>query len=324
MEAIRCREAKISDQLGITELSKDIYGGTDYTASIFPQWIADQNYYPFVAETVSGQLVGFLALVITDNGRSVVGRSVRVSQPYRKRGISTMLSNHALISVAQQFPQVNSMLVMNQVGKTLSFNWDEKLKMSAGVIQCNVHIIALYVESYIHRDRAVYEDTGKHKVAFTTFDEIYNHDESLRAIFPDNIITVGGDIMHANIPETRSYLDGREELKFLFTKSLENDGSAVFSVLNLFGNNKNEVGQLVFDLNLFGNDSTMLKYHILEAMNSAMQVSEGNFVIQLYIASPIDGGAKVDVVDFIRQGHWGQIKFYAPEHVVEHGIGTPT
>ena len=78
-------------------------------------------------------------------------------------------------------------------------------------------------------------DMGKHKVAFTTYNEIHNRDESLRAIFLDNIITVGGDIMHENIPETRFYLDGREDLKFLFTKSQENDGSAiaVFSILDL-------------------------------------------------------------------------------------------
>ena len=167
-------------------------------------------------------------------------------------------------------------------------------------------------------------DMGKHKVAFTTYNEIHNRDESLRAIFLDNIITVGGDIMHENIPETRFYLDGREDLKFLFTKSQENDGSviAVFSVLNLSANQKNDVGSLVFDLDLFGSDASMLKYHILEAINLAMQVSKGSFFIKVCITSPIDGGVQLDLVDFIRQEECVKITcFYQIlEQVLEIGM----
>ena len=334
MESLLCREAKTSDHLGIIELSKGNYGGADPTVSMFQQWIADPNCHPYVAETVSGQLVSFMALVVIDSGRSVVGRSGRVSQPFRKTGIMTMLNNYALMSVKTKFPQVNSYLAMYPVEKAISFNWNEKLKMSAIDIKCNVCISVLYVDSYIHRDigqsfRAVYADMGKHKVAFTTFNEMYNRDESLRAIFPDNIITVGGDIMHANISETRLHLDGKEELKFLFTKSHENDErvSSVFSIFDLSAKKKNEVGSLVFELNLIGNDASMLKYHILESINSAMQVSKQVskqiFEMILFISSPIDGGVELDVADFIRQEDCGKITcfFQILEQIVEIGLG---
>ncbi len=87
MEGFYCREAAISDQAGLEELSRNIYNVADYTLHMFPQWLDDPNWKLYVAEVSSGQIVAFLGLCITDSNTRVTVRSARVAKSKRKSGL---------------------------------------------------------------------------------------------------------------------------------------------------------------------------------------------------------------------------------------------
>ena len=269
-----CREAGITDHAGITKLSRGVYDGTDYTPSIFPVWIDDKDWHIYVAETLLGEIIGFTALNRTDEGASIVVRSSRVAESYRGKGIYAMLLSSAFASVGTKSPEIKFVLEMRYAKSKPTENSDIVGRIARIVMLCDLRSeTSKEILRPMRMNNQQYEQTPN------TFSSLYDNDSSFRSLFYQNVIIIGDDIMHAGFPDTRQYLDKKEALEFRFTKSENEEGDElVFSVLNL-SSKEDQLGNLVFELNLYGNGMCMMKYHVLQTFNAIMQHAGGNFSI---------------------------------------------
>lgn len=96
------RELEIRDRAKVEEISGLTYGGHDYVAKVFTDWLERQGQDVFTAtiESSAGTLAGFEVLTLYDAGRTGWLEALRVHPHFRGRGLATALQSH-LITVAR-------------------------------------------------------------------------------------------------------------------------------------------------------------------------------------------------------------------------------
>eukprot|EP00794_Sanderia_malayensis_P000065 gene65-661_t len=136
MHGIVCRKANISDQTFIDDMSKGMYSGIDFTPKMFPMWLSDENWQPFVAEvSSSGDVVGFLALHIIDNKTRVVIRSSRVVQEYRNNGVYSRLLHYSLLTVKEMFSSINAVVISQLLAVKTPEGYEAKQDFETALMQ---------------------------------------------------------------------------------------------------------------------------------------------------------------------------------------------
>eukprot|EP00795_Rhopilema_esculentum_P009017 gene9017-16659_t len=276
------REARISDQDAVNALSMGIYQGTDFTAKIFPEWIRDELWLPYVAETNLGQVVAFLALNITDGGRSVIVRSSRVAEEYRGHGVYKQLVNSALRFANKKLANLNCIIRARPAHIRIPVGYTAIKVYSKIILSCTPKSVDTILLPDIAK--AMNRPFQENCLTVTEFSKLYNEEQAFRSLFVGDILMIEGETFHLSVPENWEHLAKRNDISFTYTRyDAESAGFvAVFSVLGVSDKETND-GKPLITLNIYGKESLMVGYHILKAMKTATIVSGCEFNLGLSV-----------------------------------------
>eukprot|EP01006_Ploeotia_vitrea_P064299 TRINITY_DN87512_c0_g1_i1.p1 TRINITY_DN87512_c0_g1~~TRINITY_DN87512_c0_g1_i1.p1 ORF type:complete len:306 (-),score=20.82 TRINITY_DN87512_c0_g1_i1:113-1030(-) len=76
-----------ADKIQVTDLSVDVYEGTDYLPAQYDRWLDDPDY-TLVGAEFDGKIQGFWALRKIDNGKTRYSMAARVAPQWRSHGLS--------------------------------------------------------------------------------------------------------------------------------------------------------------------------------------------------------------------------------------------
>ena len=285
----KCRVAVLSDQDAVTELSNGVYLDTDFTAKIFPQWVKDERWLPFIAETTSGRIVGFTALNVTDGGESVVVRSSRVAEEYRGNGIYKQMVNFSLRFAAEKLSALKFVIRARPAHIRIPAGYDLIKSCSKIIFSCTMKpVSAVQVSRLLDTSIPQFERCS---LSVKEFARLYNEGhggEGIRALFIGDILTIEGETLSLVNSSNWEYLETRSDLFFFYTttnmQSLKSsEARGVFSVLSLASKETNE-GSTYVTLNIFGVDAPMVCYHVLKSMKTVKQHIGNNFNLGLFVA----------------------------------------
>lgn len=288
MFSYRIREANISDHDLVRDISKGIYLDTDFTPNIFPEWLADERWLLYVAETDLGRVVAFLALSITDGGESVVVRSSRVAEEYRGQGIYKRLLNTALKFAKKRVTGLSCIIRARPAHIRIPHGY-RILKVSSKIIvSCRPTTVDAVTLSQI--PGAMTPSFDERFLSAAEFSRLYNEELAFRCLFTGDILTIEGETFHLNKPANWEYLEKRNDISIHYTKYTEaaDNGAAVISVLCAASKMTNEDKPYV-TINIFGKEAKMVGYHILKAMKTTKLLVGCDFCLGLFVDVELEG-----------------------------------
>ena len=287
MFTYKIREAKLSDHDAVKDISKGIYQDTDFTPNIFPDWVADSQWLPYVAETTLGQVIGFLALNITDGGESVVVRSSRVAEEYRGHGIYKQLVNTALRIAAAKMQNLNFVIRARPVHVRVPVGYRVIKTSSKIILSCTSRSVdAVQLPNLSGIVRPIFED---YCLTVTEFAKYYNDDPSFRELFIGDILTIEGETLHLSRQVNWESLEKRNDIFIIYTKyPIEfNNSGAVFSIMCISAKVTND-DKIYVTLNVFGKEIAMVGYHILKALKTATVFVGCEFNLGLFVDEELE------------------------------------
>jgi GNAT superfamily N-acetyltransferase len=104
-QAIRSLSA--ADRAGVEDIGASTYGGHDYVADVFQQWLdhEGQGVVTAAIDDFEGRLAGFEVLTLYDGGKTGWLEALRVHPRCRGKGLATALQSH-LVAVARDLLQL--------------------------------------------------------------------------------------------------------------------------------------------------------------------------------------------------------------------------
>ena len=288
MFTYKVREAALCDHDCVRDISKGIYQGTDFTANIFPEWIADEQWLLYVAETSLGQVVGFLALNITDGGESVVVRSSRVAVEFRGNGIYKQLLNTALQSANVKLPNLKFVIRARPAHIRVPIGY-KVLKMSSKItLSCtptSVDTVKLPQLTNIVCP-SLFED---YCLTIKELAKLYDANLSFKEMFKGGILTIEGETFQLSNKANWEYLEKRNDIFTIYTKYPieKNNENAVFSILCVSSKVTND-DKILVTLNVFGKEIAMVGYHILKALKTAIVSVGCDFNLGLFVDEELE------------------------------------
>ena len=296
MFTYKIREAKIADHEAVKEISRGIYQDTDFTPNIFLEWVADDQWLPFVAETILGQVVGFLALNITDGGESVVVRSSRVAEEFRGHGIYKQLLNSALKFASAKLARLTCIIRARPAHIRVPAGYKVIKTTSKIIISCTPKSVDAVPLPKI--PGALLPVFQEHHLTVSEFMGLYDQHAHFKDLFTGDMLTIEGETFHLSNAANRESLEKRNDIFFTYTKyPIEmNKNGAVFSVLCASSKVTNE-NKIYVTLNIFGKESAMVGYHILKAMKTATLLVGCDFNIGLFVDVELEG----PILEFVKE-----------------------
>eukprot|EP00794_Sanderia_malayensis_P000120 gene120-731_t len=281
MHGIVCREANISDQNFIDDMSKGIYSGTDYTPKMFPVWLSDKNWQPFVAEvSSSGDVVGFLALHIIDNKTRVIIRSSRVKEEYRNNRVYSRLLHYSLFTVKEMFNSINAVVISQQVALKTPEAYKFQKRHAYEVVRCGnrspvneCHCLLCNTGNTDAQDQSYIAINHK------SFSCLYETKKALmQELFPRNVVFIEEAPYNLDLKENREFLDKQ---KLLVAGFSEDEDYKVLSIVDL-RQRESVNGYNVYYVDLYGNNSAVILQHALKAISMASQQADAK-VFDIYL-----------------------------------------
>ncbi len=273
METFLCRAAKSADHEDITEISKSIYNGVDYTSSMFLKWLADvENWQLYVVEDPSfNKVVAFLALNITDNKTRVTLRSGRVAESMRGQGIYKLLLDYALQTVQIRFSEIRTVALLEMDhGKVLP-NHSVKEKYDFVTV----------VFPLAPNTKTVEGDENAREVselALIKLSKLYENQECVKELIPEMNMTIDFSVHNIDLLESRVFLDSQDHLSFLHSERIVSSEpkctKRVLSVVDL-SPREDLAGNFVTSVDFYGNDGNMLRSHVMEVLRMVEKVATG-------------------------------------------------
>eukprot|EP00112_Aurelia_sp_Birch-Aquarium-sp1_P017571 Seg4085.3 transcript_id=Seg4085.3/GoldUCD/mRNA.D3Y31 product="Histidine N-acetyltransferase" protein_id=Seg4085.3/GoldUCD/D3Y31 len=290
------RIAVLSDQEAVTELSNGVYLDTDFTAKIFPQWVNDDRWLPFIAETTSGRIVGFTALNITDGGESVIVRSSRIAEEYRGNGIYKQMVNFSLRFAAEKLTGLKFVIRARPAHVRIPAGYDIIRSCSKIIFSCTMEpVSAVHVPRFLDASIPPFQ---KYPLSVKEFATLKTEDKDFRALFIGDILTIEGETFSLANRSNWEYLETRSDLYFYYTYDMKlsesEETKGVFSVLSLAPRQTNQ-GSPYVTLNIFGTGESMVRYHVLQSMKTVTQHIGNNFNLGLFVALENEG-AITDII----------------------------
>ena len=281
------REARLGDHEAVKEISKGIYQDTDFTPNIFPDWIADDQWLPYVAETNLGQVVGFLALNITDGAESVVVRCSRVAEEYRGHGIYKRLVNVALRYAASKLPNLKFVIRARPAHVRVPAGYTVVKTTSKIILSCTPKSLdAIKLPQFTDIVHPMFQDRC---LTIKEFAQHYHDDLLFKDLFTGELLTIEGETFQLSQRANWESLEKRHDISTIYTKyPLENNNEgAVFSVLSISSKVTND-NKIFVTLNVFGKEVAMVGYHILKALKTATVSVGCDFNLGLFVDEELE------------------------------------
>eukprot|EP00112_Aurelia_sp_Birch-Aquarium-sp1_P006212 Seg169.19 transcript_id=Seg169.19/GoldUCD/mRNA.D3Y31 product="Histidine N-acetyltransferase" protein_id=Seg169.19/GoldUCD/D3Y31 len=265
------REVKFPDLEKVKVITKDPYGGMDYTNSVLKQWLADDRWYLFCVETNTGQIIGFTALNLIDNKKNVVVRSSRIAHDFRSKGIYKAMLNFALAEVKKNFPSLENIFRQRMVDIRIPVGYTCQKLITEIALQCDTEKANSL--RYPKNLEALFSNFEETKISFKELANRYKTDELLRSLYPMNLLTIEGEVFDITEESNITYLQSRKEILVSFSKCLSasNVVKMAVSILNLEPKQTDE-GVPCANLDVQSNDVTMATYHLQRALNVVASV----------------------------------------------------
>lgn len=278
-EVVSFREAVLGDKEAVVALSTGKLQGINYTESCFPEWLSDNRWHPFVAETSSHKVIGFTVLNITNGEESVVVRHSRLDEEHQGKGIYKRLLNFAIISTKKLFPSLKNVIKGTISERDLSVGF-VLLKAVARLVICckETAIKSLKISS---QSQSMISDFKEEVLTAKSFKRFYTEDEMFKGLFVGEVLSFEGEVLDLNYDENWGYLSQRPELLFLCTRTPE---KIAFSVINRNPIATNDGGFLI-DIAHYGDDVDILKFHLLRCMQIGFQKINGDFKVSFILTS---------------------------------------
>eukprot|EP00794_Sanderia_malayensis_P017586 gene17586-19339_t len=276
MHEIICREAKISDQKFIDDLSKGMYSGADYTPKMFSSWLCDENWQPFVAEvSSSGDVVGFLALHIIDNKTKVIIRSSRVAEEYRDKRVYSRLLYYSFVTVKEKFSSINFVVSVQRPGLKTPLGYVVEHDFTFQLIRCGINPSNESTEPKDQPD----DELASLVINRESFSNLYEMKRSMmQELFSGNVVYIGQEMYRLDLKENRTFLDKQNHLVASYS---EDEDYKVISIVDLFERESID-GYKVYYVDLYGNNSAVILRHALKAISMASEQAGGK-VFDIYI-----------------------------------------
>eukprot|EP00794_Sanderia_malayensis_P000064 gene64-660_t len=279
MHGIVCRKANISDQKFLDDMSKGMYGGVDYAPKMFPVWLSDENWQPFVAEvSSSGDVVGFLALHIIDNKTRVIIRSSRVAQQYRNNGVYSRLLHYSLLTVKEMFSSINAVVISQRLTVKTPEGYKLQKRHAYEVVRCGnrspvneCHCLLCNSGNTDAQDQS-YIVSKRFAINHKSFSCLYETKKALiQELFPRNVVFIEEAPYNLDLKENREFLDKQ---KLLVAGFSEDEDYKVMSIVDL-RQRESVDGNKVYYVDLYGNNSAVILQHALNAIGMASRQADG-------------------------------------------------
>ena len=288
MFTYKVREATLGDHDSVRDISKGIYQDTDFTTHIFPEWIADEHWLLYVAETSLGQVIGFLALNITDGGESVVVRSSRVAVEFRGKGLYKQLLNTALQSANAMLHNLKFVIRARPAHIRVPVGY-KVLKISSKVtLSCSPTSADTVKFPQLTNIGcpSLFED---YCLTMKELAKLYDGNLSFKEMFKGGILTIEGETFRLSNKANWEYLEKRNDIFIIYTKYLveKNNNNTVLSILCVSSKVTND-DKILVTLNVFGKEIAMVGYHILKALKTAIVSVGCDFNLGLFIDEELE------------------------------------
>ena len=118
--AASVRKASLDDYDDVMAITKNatIYDGHDYLSLEFNEIITHHEGYILIVEN---QVIGFMAVIMTDGGTSFNTKAGRIREDFQNRGLYKFLTDTATELVLDAYPSVTSRRMFIQVHLGLCF-----------------------------------------------------------------------------------------------------------------------------------------------------------------------------------------------------------
>ena len=257
------REVKLPDLEEVKVITKDPYGGMDYTNNAVKQWLEDSRWHLFCVETSTCQIIGFTALNVTDGEKSVVVRSSRIAHAFRGKGIYKALLNYALAEAKKKFPRLENIFRQRMVDVRIPVGYTCLKPITEITLQCDTEKAAS-MHTQRNPETSHFQET---RVSFKDLANRYKTDEAQRSLYPLNLLTIEGEVFDITEESNVDYLQSRKEILVFFSKGLSanNDEKVAVSILNLEPKQTDE-GVPCANFDVQSNDAVMAAHHLQRAL----------------------------------------------------------
>eukprot|EP00794_Sanderia_malayensis_P000068 gene68-664_t len=248
---------------------------------MFPVWLSDENWQPFVAEvSSSGDVVGFLALHMLDNKTRVIIRSSRVAEEYRNNGVYSRLLHYSLLTVKEMFSSINAVVVTQLLALKTPEGYEAKHDFEFIAVRCGnrspINECHCLLWSNGNTDA---QDQPYIAINHKSFSCLYETKTALmQELFPCNVISIEEAPYNLDLKENREFLDKQ---KLLVASFSEDEDYKVLSIVDL-RQRESVNGYNVYYVDLYGNNSAVILQHALKAISMASQQADGK-VFDIYI-----------------------------------------
>ncbi|XP_067664203.1 histidine N-acetyltransferase-like [Haliotis asinina] len=277
MSDYHIRRATVDDFDGVMDIG-DVYFGTDYLRHRYHSFMDDCNARSYVY-VIGKEIVGFCSVHLIDNGLTFLVRASRVKEGFRGKGIYGRLLKH----VYAEHKDVDN--IKYDVITTSSYKFEARKKSLL-----NTYMYTISSRKTIRSYQFEVEDMDLPTPAKTAFLEEVNsstmtsllEDEQTRdTLFP------GGKMIINWLPlrlftSNMKYIMGVDT--FALISSCDN---CKVSLLTVGTPTECQLG-LLYNIDVFANDVTSLRYHVIRHIEHLKALTQKQVVLQIVTSADFD------------------------------------